>query len=248
MNSDNIIWRYFDFPKFVDLLQTSTLFFERGDKLIEFDKKEGSIFSLAMEEDNADDPTINNLLNTDFPISQEDINKWIFINCWHRSPKECYAMWRVYGKDFGVCIRSSINKLQKSFANSDADDEFIVLEGVYQTIWNDKVIVNMRYYSDDEDYIHTESPIDRFTYKRKEFEYEKETRCVIYFPEGCGVNVIDGEMQGITTYENIKLDINLDSLIDEICISPFAPSWIYSVVEDLCKKYQLNKKITQSTI
>jgi hypothetical protein len=244
MSYNNKIWRYFDFPKFVDLLQTSSLFFERGDKLIEFDKKEGSIFSLGMQKDNAEQPTINHLINIDIPLSQEDINKWCFINCWHKSAKECYAMWRLYGKDFGVSIASSIKKLQKSFVFNSKDDEFLILENGYQTIWNDKVIVDMRYYNDDKDYIHTESPIDRFTYKRKEFEYEKEVRCIIYFPDGCGVNVNNE----IVTYDNIKLNINLDNLIDEIYISPFAPSWFYSVIENLCRKYQINKKIIQSVI
>lgn len=41
---------------------------------------------------------------------------------------------------------------------------------------------------------------------------------------------------------------NLDSLIEEIYVSPITEEWITETVRSIAKKYGLNKKITQSDL
>jgi hypothetical protein len=44
----------------------------------------------------------------------------------------------------------------------------------------------------------------------------------------------------------IKVDLNL--LIDEIIIGPFSPSWLYEMIADLIRKYNIDKPIKKSKL
>lgn len=107
------IWRYLNLPKFVDLLQSSSLHFTRVDEMRKFDPSEGVSSTLAMKRviqqvvENKIDSPIPELTREQFlqmsnsSQSDELLSKVHFINCWHMSEHENYAMWKVYSEPYG---------------------------------------------------------------------------------------------------------------------------------------------------
>lgn len=74
---------------------------------------------------------------------------------------------------------------------------------------------------------------DAFWYKQKSFDYEKEVRAVIQNPEKTGKL-------------GISLPVDIDLLIENLYVSPYASSWFYDVVQSVLEKYSLNKSILRS--
>lgn len=73
---------------------------------------------------------------------------------------------------------------------------------------------------------------DAFWFKRKSFEHENEVR-----------TVVKRRNENVTS---ISLPINVDILIDNIYISPYAPVWFTEVVKSILQKYNINKSLLQS--
>ena len=260
MEESNTIWRYFDLPKFCDLIQSSTLFFERADKLKSFDRYEGRVLTEKQEFSYQND--LKSLDKSALDLSSENFNmkyfqkdedltfhyenekkkkKMIFINCWHRNKKESYAMWKVYAMTFGIAIKTKIQYLKKCFSR-----DF----GIYNN--NDcfasahkAIITPVRYYDSEIATLEAKSIFCPYIRKRKEFEYENEIRCLILVG---GTLDVTKEGFDIITPDNIKEKVNLNTLIEEVYVSPFAPVWFYNIVKDLCEKYEINKKVIQSNI
>lgn len=71
-----------------------------------------------------------------------------------------------------------------------------------------------------------------YWYKRKSFEYEQEVRAVV-------------KVQKVND-SGIEKDIDIEKLIAAIYISPYAPRWFEDVVDNVVKKYELDKPIFHS--
>src|ERR1700682_6410865 len=113
-----LIWRYLDFTKLVDLLDTNTLFFTRADRFE--DRFEGSypqpnvatrpnvFVKKGFSEKNAKETAA---LMTYF---SREIRRYMAINCWHINPHESAAMWRLYLKsNEGISIQSTYKYLSE---------------------------------------------------------------------------------------------------------------------------------------
>ncbi len=241
VNNNIKIWRYINLAKFADLIQTKTLFFTRADFLREMDKHEGRYltnFSHQLNEmlskkiiqlpDNFPMPVEMHLslqAQMDTYNEQKAI-KQNFINCWHMSEFENFAMWKIYSELFGVSIQSTYQRLCDSFI------------GDKWNFYNEKskiYIGEVIYIDRNRSVIPQNFGFWPYMHKSIEFLYEHELRCIIW----------DIENQN----ENMKIKVNLDNLIDKIYISPFAPPWFKSTVEDLCKTYGVSpQKVHQSNL
>ena len=73
-----------------------------------------------------------------------------------------------------------------------------------------------------------------FWYKRKSFEHEREVRALIRNHENNG--------------KGISCPVDLDVLIKNVYVSPYAPEWFAEVVRDVVKKYELNKPVVYSAM
>ena len=92
-NTDALVWKFLDFPKFISLLETNSLYFARADQFN--DPYEGIQAKLNGSTSNT---------------------KNIYINCWHQNEYESAAMWDLYIKsNEGIAIQSSVTKLCGSF-------------------------------------------------------------------------------------------------------------------------------------
>lgn len=74
---------------------------------------------------------------------------------------------------------------------------------------------------------------DAYWYKQKSFDYEKEVRAVIRNP-------VERNKNGV------YYPIDIEVLIENLYVSPYAPQWFYDVVQSVLDKYLLKKSILRS--
>jgi hypothetical protein len=210
-DSQQRIWRYMDLPKFLDLIQTKKLHFTREDELKKSEPHEGKNFTALMHshinkiEIGAIPSPWQGVEGREFArilrLQEESArdSHWCFINCWHVSPVENFAMWKIYSEKFGLCIESNIQSLRASF-----QDERWSYYDAKDKIYIGKVI----YYEEDSHWMPQGNLFWRHMHKRREFSYEQELRCII----------ADASMPLV-----VRPIINLETLITNVHISPFAP-------------------------
>ena len=105
------LWRYFDLPKLLALLQSGTLYFARIDQLSDpfegYPTKEESTLAA------------NTLLDPVLGIQSHIIRNCAYASCWSQYDFENAAMWTTYGTtDGGVLIQTTLGTLADSFPPS----------------------------------------------------------------------------------------------------------------------------------
>jgi len=227
---DTTIWRYLDFTKFLDLISSRLVFFCRSDQL--GDPFEGSFPRERVERQIAEirqhDEEFENELRL-YETAGIEFRKYVFVNCWHMSDCESSALWRLYLKsDEGVAIRSTRNRLGAAFANSKP--------GVWQVpIWY------IDYNTDDPPVPTRWAP---FRYKRKSFAHEKELRAIVY----ADVQDEQGNILPPPGEKGIRLDADLDRLIEAVYVAPTAPDWFRELTVRVCRKFEVRAEVIPSSL
>lgn len=240
------IWRYVNLSKFLDFIQSKTLFFARADIMRSLDKNEGTLFTkrdiaiqnslLSLDKNLKLDftpdfsMTVEQILNSNQTLNNHNENIFLkenFINCWHMSEFESFAMWKVYSENFGVCIQSTYEKLYESFEDDtynfcDEKQKIYIGKVFYINRFNESLPKGNFFWS----YVH----------KGREFSYEQELRCLV-------------SQENVNNDLFKKLKVNLDILIDKIYINPFSPPWFEDNIKNLCEKYNINQsKVIKSNL
>jgi len=225
------IWRYLDFPKFISMLSQSKLYFAKIKSILSADPLEGSPSRLFYElpfvrfEDLTDE--LKETLDIkdanrfyDFTSSLGIMNVGIerdkeltFVNCWHMNDGESAAMWRLYALEKqGLAVQSTIARLKQSFKG-----------------YKDHIFVGKVKYVDFEtDFVPVRNALIPFLHKRKSFDHEKEVRAVIWSaPANEDVSNISG----------IEVPADIETLIEKVYVSPYAPAWHTLVVKNIVEKF-----------
>ena len=253
------LWRYMSFEKFANILATESLFFTRADKFD--DPFEGFIpprvVDLYKESTKRVTPTEE--LSEILIKINENSRKYVMCNCWHQNEEESMAMWEKYHmRNSGIAIKTTMQNLKKSL--SDKFDIFIgKIEYIYHKTYDDHYIRN---------YAHSDlSSAAKWTYfpffhKRKAFEHEHEVRIIIDvepFVKGYLDNY-DGRVNPETFLEilengfpdicdiGISFNIDVNKLIDEVIISPYAQKWITGTVKSVVHKYGFDFEVNPSQL
>ena len=233
-----IIWRYMSLDKFLDLLTHSRLFFSNANNLTdEFDvtlpkstieKKKRTLRAQGLAGRDLEEELFA------FQYKHHPMRDLTLVNCWSIGRHESYALWKVYlgGSTAGVAIRTSFSKLKKSILSAHNTHPEDIYCGV------------VKY----DDFV-AESELSRFrliTTKRKFYEYESELRLfVLNFPRSEG---------GTKTPYDMKvgrhINIELETLVDEIYVSPFIGPWLIQSLEKIVKSSapSLATKLRSSSI
>ena len=122
---DVVLWRYMDFTKYVSLLEKQALYFARADKLGDpfegsYSKVNESLRPLFMQralgEKKIPEGTLENLA-----VGLKRIRQSTLINCWHQSPYESAAMWKLYAREEdGLAVKTDFNSFKTSFTCSQS--------------------------------------------------------------------------------------------------------------------------------
>ena len=161
-----------------------------------------------------------------FKHFSREVRKLIFVNCWHMNDYENYAMWKIYSyQNKSISIRTSIKRLKESI-----EDRSVIISEVKYIDYRKEMIPedNMLYI---------------FLYKRNFFKFENELR--LWFQDNPD-SVSNGIVEISKKNEFVK--INLETLIEEIYISPNADISFYNKVKKELDKINLNKPIIQSSL
>lgn len=112
INNDCILWKYMNFEKFVNMIITNTLWFNRIDSFD--DVFEGTY------------PPANKLLRSkiygfEFELPVEQMEKLakneLYVACFHQNNYESAAMWDLYAKHAGIAFKTNGIRLSQSFDN-----------------------------------------------------------------------------------------------------------------------------------
>lgn len=236
--SDAKVWRYISLPKFIDLIQSHTLFFCRADLLRLSDGYEGqySTTYLTRELDKLIaaranfpspefDPRLDSFIEFDKAMNELNENKFLrssYINCWHLASHESIAMWKIYADPFGVCVQTRYQQLCDSFID-DKWSSYSNLDRIYIGIVNyiDRTTMGMPRGNMFWPYMH----------KSIGYAFENELRCFIFDRNS---------MNNSNSATYIRTKIDIATLIENIYLHPEAPNWYYDTIVELCSRYEIN--------
>ena len=226
------IWRYMDFTKFVELLNSSSLYFSRADQFE--DIFEGSVPKISAEVRNRQMLDLiekKKLLPKYTPDFWEDYGiktkKEYAINCWHMNDFESAAMWKLYLKsNEGIAIQSDYSKLVASLNPS----ELLIFIGT------------VNYIDYEKDKIDLTNGLSPYIHKRKSFSHENELRAIIWQIAAANKDKLDLSNGGI----NVKVD--LQTLIENVYVSPDSPLWLTNLIKETCTKFGYNFNVINSKL
>jgi hypothetical protein len=242
-----LIWRYMDFTKFVDLLERRALFFARVSALD--DPFEGSFpigqtvlerlkgaFGLA-----GFAPDAEVRIGPDLDDAWKTMRYWASVNCWHASDYESAAMWKLYAPtSAAVAIRSTVARFRSAVGPAPA-----LPTGFGGT---SRVFLGVVEYIDyAKDRIPDGSFAAQFYRKRRSFEHEREFRAmVLQFPRSADGQRVDYERRPDDA--GIYIPADLAELVDGVSIAPQAPAWFANLVNRVADKYGLKVTPKQSAL
>ena len=227
-SDDSVIWRFLDLAKFISLLKERSLFMTRADKFE--DQFEGAVCTLADSDkydaalydyysDILEGKPVGEQLIENEHYAIQLMRKNSFLSCWFEGSYESIAMWRLYAS----------GKEAKGVAIKSTVG--MLKKAIGQTV----EIGRIEYIDYSKEWPNANEALWR---KRLSFEYEHEIRVRI---------ITEGGLSPIPP-EFMSLPVNLDELIESVYVSPLAESWFKDVVEDVLRKYGLDKKVYHSTL
>jgi hypothetical protein len=240
--SNYLIAKYLDLTKFASLLSIKSIFLCRLDKLEDhfegttskpnFERRKElyrtrhfsshSLKKLTEEE-------IEREVKEDYEA--DDRNKALnCVSCWNKYESESAALWKIYS-DFhkGIMIKSNIDKLISAFENTA---EKLSLSEI-------------KYIDYNKEYMPDQNTMYPVIHKHKAYSFEEELRLIHTVEFGHG-QIYDWSAEKIKQGKYIKLDLN--ELIEEIVVSPYAADWYIDLIKDMCNKFGLNKEVKKSEL
>lgn len=254
VNQENILWRFMDLSKFLDLILSKKITLVRPE-LFE-DVYEGSPVPLtkALSKFFKIENTENEKLLKQKAQAMFRLIKYrAYINCWHLNEHESAGMWKLYcTTNDAIAIKTKVAKLKDSLDITSCQVISSLQFGkVEYDADNNNKLNNIANY--DGTTIPTQQSIslsECFFIKRKSFEHEKEFRIMAINSNGLNLNDIDKPEEELKEMGPpiIRISCDIESMIEEIIISPTAGSWFYDVVKNVTDKLGYNFKITQSKL
>jgi hypothetical protein len=222
LGQNNVLWRYLDTARFLDYAVSQRLYLCRADKFE--DQFEGSFTQSirhAIEKSYAD-----NQIDSTYQDFKEKLRKSVYINCWHKSPNDSMAMWKLYGtSNFAVAITTTVQQLE-TVVNAAKIDGYVALKKVkYVRHWRDPSLKINPY-------------ADVFSYKVTAYDYEKEVRVIV---DRFGENHINDK-------SGILIDAPSKDLVRSVVVSPEAPDWYRAMIEKVTKDYGIDAPVRRSRL
>ena len=138
--------------------------------------------------------------NTTFLKYYKSHREKVVISSWHINEYESFAMWQIFTQNSeGLAIQSTVGRLQKALAVEKESQQFIG---------------EVNYIDYKKEYIPFDDLFFPFLFKRKSFQYEREVRILSDLSE-----------QEIKINDGLKIDIDINELIEKIYIHPKSENW-----------------------
>jgi hypothetical protein len=147
----------------------------------------------------------------------------VVISSWHINEYESFAMWQIFTKNNeGLAIQSTIGRLKEALRPENRIEQYIG---------------NVNYIDYKKEYIPFDDTFFPFLFKRKSFQYEREVRIIS-----------DVSAQNISVNEGLKINVDLNQLIEKIYIHPKSENWYKKLVIELVSKLDFKIEIEKSDL
>lgn len=169
--------------------------------------------------------------------ANEFLMRMVGVNCWTINNKEDKYMWNNFSdKSTGVIVKSNVGRLKKAFEN------------ISTPVYMGKVrYIKHRSYSSC-----GPNPVEIAFLKDLSYEREKELRLMIVDTdtEKFKINTIEDflniDIESLELLRSKFVDCNLDYLIDEIIISPWADDEYLEIIKKKLTNSNLHKSVRKS--
>lgn len=146
--------------------------------------------------------------NSNFLDYYKTHRKNVVISSWHINEYESFAMWQIFTqKNEGLAIQSTLGRLQKAL---QVESEF------------EQYVGEVNYIDYKKEYIPFDNAFFPFLFKRKSFQYEREVRIIS-----------DVTKFNLEIDNGLKIDVDIEELIEKIYIHPKSENWYKKLVMDL---------------
>jgi hypothetical protein len=147
----------------------------------------------------------------------------VVVSSWHINEYESFAMWQIFTQNSeGIAIQSTIGRLQKAL---QTEKEF------------NQYIGEVNYIDYKKEYIPFDDMFFPFLFKRKSFQYEREVRILT-----------DLNDKDIKINDGLKINVDLNQLIEKIYIHPKSENWYKKLVIELVSKLDFDFEIEKSDL
>ena len=161
--------------------------------------------------------------NPDFLKFYKTHREKVAISSWHINEYESFAMWQIFTQNSeGLAIQSTIGRLQQA----------LVPENNYK-----QYIGEVNYIDYKKEYIPFDDMFFPFLFKRKSFQYEREVRII--------TDVADST---IILNDGLKINVDINQLIEKIYIHPKSENWYKKLVIQLMEQLGFDFKIEKSDL
>lgn len=224
LKDHQILRRYLDLPKFIDLLRTQRLYLRRADLFQ--DKFEGSFtpsLRAAIEE-----AYVVNKIDFSYEKFKKELREGVYINCWSLGANDNMALWEIYGKsEASVAVQTTIKRLRGEITEWHESGTTSLGKVEYIKHWRDPAIDILPY-------------SNVFRYKVVAYEFEREVRII---HDRMGQNFEKSEKES-----GIHMPVQINQLLTRIVVSPSAQPWFIELVKDVMKKYGINVPVRPSKL
>ena len=215
------LWRYFKTERFLELLQSSHLYFASARQFA--DPFEGAVAVLPAGF--PIDPRYAEIEHNERAF--EELRRLTKVSCWHRANYESDAMWQLYaGERKGVAIRttpSRISAAAKPFRLKPeyGHEELWAGNVNYVDLLKERLRINM---------------LERFWYKHMAFSWENEFRLAI--------SARMAEEFGVVVPEHgVNVEFDIPQLIERIYLGPSLSELDIAAIRSAAKSHNLEDRI-----
>ncbi|MCD0472114.1 DUF2971 domain-containing protein [Flavobacterium sp. JAS] len=161
--------------------------------------------------------------NPDFLNYYKIHREQVAVSSWHINEYESFAMWQIFTQNSeGLAIQSTIGRLQKALKPENNFDQYIG---------------EVNYIDYKKEYIPFDDLFFPFLFKRKSFQYEREVRIIT-----------DTSKSNIKLNDGLKINVDINQLIEKIYIHPKSENWYKKLVIDLVDRLGFGIEIEKSDL
>ncbi|MBA8735337.1 DUF2971 domain-containing protein [Chromobacterium violaceum] len=266
LSDGDVLWRYMSLDKFINLLDSKTLFFTPISFYSQTDPFEGYMPKVAMDAmaDITRRGVEQGLSAVDeivkcYPVAENDarvqgvrdqwkglipaagktfsrITRATVINCWYSGGHESEAMWKLYSQS-GVAIRTTVGSIKAAFDLGGSDVQTIHMGKVKYVDFNSPDLVPRDCVTEDG---HLMGMIKRISYS-----HENEVRMM--FTPDFKLDVSENDLEHEPVPYHIPIDV--ERLIEGIVMPPFPNISLDKSIQAICRLYNVDdKKVHKSKL
>ena len=147
----------------------------------------------------------------------------VTISSWHINEYESFAMWQIFTQNTeGLAIQTTIGRLKRALEKEKKTEQFIG---------------EVNYIDYKKEFIPFDDNFFPFLFKRKSFQYEREIRIIS-----------DLSKKDIRIDNGLKVDVDLQEMIEKIYIHPKSENWYKKLVIELVSKLGFDFLIGKSDL